>query len=303
MLKCRQIILSLLFCIFLVLTACGNGQTETTVMPPPAEETLPPVVATDKPTDTNVDNTTENNQNDLPNYEVYDVLGTADSIIGTSWDDMLTARKGLTEFSERYRDLVFVNMMPDEKVVYLTFDDGPDSINTVSVMNTLMEYNAEATFFFTGENIEWYGDVVKQVHDNGFTIGLHSYNHPSLIELSAADVQNQLDITNSTLEAITGKRASIMRPPYGDINDDVIETIRGLDERIYLWSLDTLDWAQNDKNEILRNIKENLRPGDIILMHAFTGQTLTPEILPEIIEFIQSQGYQMKALPEPDTRK
>lgn len=295
----RHILPLVIASLFLTLSACGNVQQTEATPPQSVEESAAPIAAVENPPETAVAEVVENSQDNFPDYEIYDVLGTADSIKNTEWDNMLAARKEATVFSERYRDFVFVNMEPDEKVVYLTFDDGPDLINTVSVMNTLIEYNAGATFFFTGENIERYGDVVKQVYDNGFTIGLHSYDHASLPELTEAGVISQLEITNTLLEDITGKRASIMRPPYGDINDTVIETIRTLDERIYMWSLDTLDWAQNDKNEILRNIKENLRPGDIILMHAFVGQSLAPEILPEIIEFIQSQGYQMKALPEP----
>ena len=88
-----------------------------------------------------------------------------------------------------------------------------------------------------------------------------------------------------------------MRPPYGAVEDDEIAIISGMGLITYLWSLDTLDWAQTDASEILRNVKEYLRPGDIILMYAFSGQSRSAAILPEIIEHIMEMGFEIKALP------
>lgn len=239
----------------------------------------------------------KNSFNQQSDFEIYQILGTADSITGLRWKNMLTHRSSSVKLAEKYRNLVFVNMNPNEKSVYLTFDDGPDLTNTKSVMNTLIKYNAKATFFFTGENMKKYKSIVKMVYDNGFKIGIHGYDHTSLASLPHEEIENQLNKTNDILEEITGKRSSLMRPPYGDLNYCAINTIKSLNELIFLWSLDTLDWAQSDKSEILRNIKENLRPGDIILMHTSADKPLTAQILPEIIEYIQSQGYKMEVLP------
>ncbi|WP_312645585.1 polysaccharide deacetylase family protein [Hydrogenoanaerobacterium sp.] len=286
-LKLQKSILPLILSVvLLVLSACGNtGKSERTI-PPKAVPESPSII--------------KKNNNHGSDYEIYDIRGTADSITGVKWENMLAQRSASTEFAKQYRNLVFVNMNPDENTVYLTFDDGPDPTNTVSVMNTLLKYDVGATFFFTGENMRQNNAVVKQVHDNGFAIGLHGYDHTSLVTLPEADVKSQLNNTNDLLEKTIGKRASIMRPPYGDLDDSTIQTIGALNERIYLWSLDTLDWAQKDESEILRNVKENLRPGDIILMHAAAGMPLSAKILPEMIEYIQLQGYEMKALPEPN---
>ena len=231
-------------------------------------------------------------------FEIYSIEGTADSITGDRWERLLNWRKNAIQLAENHRDEVIINKNPVEKIVYLTFDDGPDPVNTVSVINTLKEYNVSATFFFLGENVRYYSDVVKKAFDAGFSIGLHGYSHTSFRDLTSDEIRAELNETNDLIEAITGKRATTMRPPYGAIDDEEIKTISDMDLKIYLWSLDTLDWAQSDANEILRNIKEHLRPGEIILMHAFSGQKLVPVILPSIIEFIKDEGFEIKALPQ-----
>ncbi len=180
----------------------------------------------------------------------------------------------------------------------MTFDDGPDPVNTLAVMKTLVEQDVGATFFLTGENIQKTPSLVKELYDNGFTTGLHGYDHRSLDSLSGAEIADQLNRTNELIVEITGQGSKIMRPPFGALTEDTIAAIKEQKYQIYLWSLDTLDWAQSDKAEILRNIKENLRPGDIILMHATYDQSLTSEILPEVISYIKNQGYELAALPQ-----
>jgi len=228
--------------------------------------------------------------------DVFSIEGTADSITDEKWDRMLVSREEHIRLAGQYRELVLVNMDPAKNVVYLTFDDGPDPVNTVRVINILKEHDVRATFFFTGENMRRHRDVVELAHAAGFSIGLHGYSHISFRDLTEEEIVNELTKSNDLLESITGKRATIMRPPYGAIGHEEIETIRNENLTIYLWSLDTLDWAQDDAGEILRNVQSYLRPGEIILMHAFSGQRLVPEILPSIIEFIQDSGYEMQAL-------
>lgn len=194
-----------------------------------------------------------------------------------------------------------VRKMDDtEKVVYLTFDDGPDAANTVSVMETLLKFDAQATFFFTGRNMENCPEVTKLVYDNGFPIGLHTYNHPSLTRLSAAAIRNELESTNAVLECITGERSAIMRPPNGALNDAVRSVIAQAGYTAYLWSIDPKDWSPgNDNSLVMQNIKQNLHPGAIILLHSSSGQKRASQILPELLDYLDTQGYKTKALPDP----
>jgi peptidoglycan/xylan/chitin deacetylase (PgdA/CDA1 family) len=230
-------------------------------------------------------------------YELYPIKGDAVSITGTKLKNLIAWRKNAVNFAEKNRSSVIVNMNPAEKVIYLTFDDGPDSVNTIKVMNILKKYGVSGTFFFTGEGMKKRKTVVKQVHDSGFPIGLHGYDHTSMQKLTKDGIIADLNKTNDVLEEITGVRTTIMRPPYGDIGDKSIETISAQNLLIYLWSIDTLDWAAASSSEILQNVKKYLRPGDIILMHSYTWNTKTVNALPAIIEFIQEMGYEMRALP------
>jgi peptidoglycan/xylan/chitin deacetylase (PgdA/CDA1 family) len=224
-------------------------------------------------------------------------MGTAASVTGTRWANMSAWREGAATLAGEYRGILVVNMDPAENAVYLTFDDGPDPVNTVRVLRTLKEYGVPATFFFTGENIRRFPGVVRQTHEAGFAIGLHGYGHANMQRLTADEIAAELNETNDLLERITGVRATHMRPPYGAVGPEEIAAIHAMGLTIYLWSLDTLDWAQTDADEITRNVEEYLRPGDIILMHAFSGQWRSAEALPRIIEFILEQGYEIRNLP------
>jgi len=232
----------------------------------------------------------------VEDFEIYSIEGTADSLTGRDWERMVAWRNNATLLAGLHRDSVIINMDPSENVVYLTFDDGPDSRNTVSVIDILLEYDVSATFFFTGENIRRNEDVVKKAFDAGFPIGLHGYSHTSFLNMTSDDIIAELNETNDLLEAITGERSAIMRPPYGAMGEEEIGIINSLDLMIYLWSLDTLDWTQRDATDILQNIKEFLRPGEIILLHNHSGRHMVPDILPSIIEFIRDEGFEMRAL-------
>ena len=229
-------------------------------------------------------------------FEIYEIKGTAASLTGIRWDSMRAWRENARHLADLHRGVVFVNKDPADSVVFLTFDDGPDPVNTVSVINTLKEYGVSGTFFFTRENIRRFPDVVRMTYEAGFPIGLHSYSHPHFTNLSAEEIIDELNRTNDELERITGSRATIMRPPYGSLDEREIAIINEMDLAIYLWSLDTLDWAQSDANEILRNVQDYLRPGEIILMHAFSGQAMSAAVLPQMIEFILEMGFEIKGL-------
>jgi len=293
--------------VLLLLTACDAEPQETPVLPEePVVQISTPVPQEDEEERDIIEVFEVEEDIELPEveeeiedviFEIYSIEGTADSMTGDRWERMLAWREDAVLLAGQYRDTVFVNMDPAENVVFLTFDDGPDPVNTVKVINTLIEYDVGATFFFTGENIRRHGEVVRQAYNAGFSIGLHGYSHTSMLALTGDEIIAELNETNDLLEAITGTRSTIVRPPYGAMGHEEIEVMKLLDLEIYLWSLDTLDWAQESASEILRNIKEHLRPGEIILMHAFSGQRMVPEILPSIIEFIRDEGYEIRALP------
>ncbi|MEA5003773.1 MAG: polysaccharide deacetylase family protein, partial [Christensenella sp.] len=127
----------------------------------------------------------------------------------------------------------------NDKVVALTFDDGPGPY-TEKLLDILKDNGVVATFFVLGENVERYPDIVKRAYEEGNEIGTHSWNHKDLKKLSLDGImQDQYGKANDAIEAATGLRALIDRPPYGSMTEELAEQI-GREQ--VLWSVDPLDW-------------------------------------------------------------
>lgn len=184
---------------------------------------------------------------------------------------------------------VIVNGDPDVKSVALTFDDAPDENNTYKLLDILKDHDVKAAFFMIGgtmkdDNIT----VVKLTYDQGHLVLNHSFNHPRMTNLNTDDMNLQLTRASETIESITGQYPILFRPPYGSINADVVDTINTHDMTTVLWSLDSLDWTLQDPEAVIQNVTNNVRNGDIILMHR---NRVSVGALPKIIENLKEKGY------------
>ena len=173
-------------------------------------------------------------------------------------------------------------------MVALTFDDGPHSRNTDDIVNIFSKYNAHATFFMLGSNVVKYPDVVKRVYDAGHEIGIHTWNHKELTKLSSDEVKNEVNNTATEIEKITGKRPTLVRPPYGSINENVKNSI---DNPLILWNIDSLDWKSRDKEKIVPLVVNNVQDGDIILLHDIHSTTIPA--VEEILKYLIENDYQV----------
>ena len=173
-------------------------------------------------------------------------------------------------------------------MVALTFDDGPHSKNTDDILNILSKYNAYATFFMLGSNAEKYPDVVKRVFDAGNEIGIHTWSHKELTKLSSDEIKKEVDNTASKIEKITGKRPTLVRPPYGSINENVKNTI---DNPLILWNVDSLDWKSRDKEKIVPLVLNDVQDEDIILLHDIHSTTVPA--VEEILKYLVENDYQV----------
>ena len=184
---------------------------------------------------------------------------------------------------------VIVNGDPDVKSVALTFDDAPDENNTYKLLDILKDHDVKAAFFMIGgtmkdDNVT----VVKLTYDQGHLVLNHSFNHPRMTNLNTNDMDLQLTRTSETIESITGQYPILFRPPYGSINADVVDTINTHDMTTVLWSLDSLDWTLQDPEAVIQNVTNNVRNGDIILMHR---NRVSVAALPRVIEILKEKGY------------
>lgn len=175
------------------------------------------------------------------------------------------------------------------KCVALTFDDGPGA-HTERLLDMLKKHKAKATFFVLGQNVKANPGVVKRAVVEGHQVGNHSWAHPSLTKLSAASIHEQIARTSAAVKDATGRGTDSVRPPYGAINKNVRAALANEpDAHVILWSVDTLDWKHHSPAKTLAAVKEQTRPGGIILMHDIHKTSV--DAVPSVIEYLQSQGY------------
>lgn len=193
------------------------------------------------------------------------------------------------EYNEIFKYYVDKN----KKMVAITFDDGPHSSNTEQILKILGDNNARATFFMLGQNVTYYPEIVKKVHEQGNEIASHTWNHPQLTKLSEAEIKKQIQDTSDAIYNITGTRPKLVRPPYGAINSTVKATI---EEPLILWNIDSLDWKSRDENQIVPLVMNSVQDGDIILLHDIHATTVPA--VKRIVEQLKAQDYQMVTVSE-----
>lgn len=178
------------------------------------------------------------------------------------------------------------------KAVALTFDDGPSSF-TGRLLDCLESNHAKATFFMTGTEIASFPDEVKRMKELGCELGNHTYDHTDLTTLSIEEISSEISKVDMQLLELTGQGATVVRPPYGSLNDTVRSTIG---TPMILWSIDTLDWKTQDPDSIVKEVTDHVKDGSIILMHDIFSTTVdAAEILiPKLIE----DGYELLTIHE-----
>ena len=180
------------------------------------------------------------------------------------------------------------------KVAFLTFDDGPSQAVTPLILDLLKEENIKATFFVLCSRISGYSDIVRREAELGMEIGNHSYSHSKLNSLSRADIVSQKNQTDSAVKNITGTNTTVFRPPYGSSNQTVSEVFN---MPVILWSIDTLDWKTRNTQSTIDAVMNNVKDGDIILMHDIYEATanaavqLIPMLIDDSSAFITNQSH------------
>lgn len=177
---------------------------------------------------------------------------------------------------------------PNKKYISLTFDDGPNPITTPRLLTILREKNVKASFFMLGQNIVTNPELVRQVADEGHSIGSHSYSHPNLTTLAPEDIKTQVQATDQAIAAATGKIPTDFRPPYGAVDRTSAEII---DRPIIQWSVDSEDWKTKDTPKIIKRVMKTSYNNSIILMHDIYPETI--DAVPQIIDDLRNEGYEI----------
>lgn len=178
-----------------------------------------------------------------------------------------------------------------DKVCAISFDAAWGNEQTDTLLDILDENKVKTTFFLVGDWVKKYPDSVKKIAEKGHDIGNHSSTHPYMTQLSSAKMTKELTDCNNEVKKLTGKTPTLFRPPYGDYNNDVVETVNSLSMYCVQWNIDSLDWKDPSPERIVQNCVSKLEPGSIILLH--NGAANTPKALQRLIEAIKTKGYKI----------
>ena len=179
----------------------------------------------------------------------------------------------------------------EDKVISVTFDASWGGDKTMAILDLLDQYNAKATFFLVGIWVDKYPELVQEIARRGHEIGNHSDSHAHFTQISDAQIRQELKDCSDKIEALTGTRPTLFRPPYGDYNSKVITVVRDAGYEAVQWSIDSLDWKNRGVNDLVKRATNNVQKGDIILFH--NDSQYIVEALPAILQHYQAQGFTM----------
>jgi peptidoglycan/xylan/chitin deacetylase (PgdA/CDA1 family) len=192
----------------------------------------------------------------------------------------------------------------EEKILYLTFDDGPHPKATPFVLDQLKQYNAKATFFCIGKNVAEQSEIYRRIFDEGHKVGNHTFNH-----LNGWKTNNKIYIRD-IFEASKYIDSDLFRPPYGKITKFQVGVLTGIEEevrstdnsnfrfKIIMWSILSGDFdIKISHQRCLENVILNAKPGDIIVFHDSTkAWDRMSFALPKVLDHFSKQGYHFNAL-------
>ncbi|MCF7809374.1 polysaccharide deacetylase family protein [bacterium] len=195
--------------------------------------------------------------------------------------------------------VIFPNVISrgDPDGIYLTFDDGPDPVNTTKLLSILNEYNCKATFFVIGTQADQYPDIIKQTYEAGHTVASHSYDHRSLVWAGRETVLDQINRSIGAISDAGLCNSRLFRPPYGRIGLPLLSVVKSLNMQIVLWSLSAGDYRPIQPKLLVERIVKKVKPGDIVLLHDkgnYVDNML--EALPGILRTLLDKGMSFKAL-------
>lgn len=183
----------------------------------------------------------------------------------------------------------------NEKVVALTFDDGPDPVDTPVILDILKEKNVRATFFILGQAAQDNPNLLRRLVKEGHEIGNHSFKH----DYQQSHLLEEMDLTDQEVFAATGTHTYYYRPPGGFVSKSQLAAIKKNGHVVALWSVDSKDWRNPGVNQIVNNVTKNVFPGAIILMHdGGYHRAQTVKALGSIIDALREQGYRLATLSE-----
>ena len=189
----------------------------------------------------------------------------------------------------------------EQKILYLTFDDGPNPEITPWVLNILKEFQAKATFFCVGENVTTYSDIFQQILKEGHHIGNHTYNHLKGWQTSEKAYLENVHLAEKAIlkhSKPTSETHKLFRPPYGKILPGQIKKLQELGYKIVMWDVISGDFdVQLSAEACYQNVIKNCSSGSIVVFHdSIKAAKKLKEVLPGILKYYQEKGFEFRAV-------
>jgi peptidoglycan-N-acetylglucosamine deacetylase len=197
------------------------------------------------------------------------------------------------------KTLYKVEIPNNEKVIALTFDDGPWQETTPKMLDILKQNDVKATFFLVGTALQENPDIAKQVVSEGHAIANHTFHH-WYKQMDTATAKSEIDRTADLIYKTTGVKTTLFRPPGGYLNNGLASYAKSQNYTVVMWSQTSADTDPKAKYQVfVKNVLRDAKPGGIVLMHDGGGdRRRTVQALPGIIQGLREKGYRFVTVPE-----
>lgn len=182
------------------------------------------------------------------------------------------------------------NVDRNDNKIALTFDVAWENSNTEQLIEILDEYDAEATFFITGDWCDRYPEDVKMFYDADHEIQNHSNEHPHVEGINVNDLISDTKECSRKIEMITGEAPTLYRAPYGEYDDSLITTVEGMGMKVIQWDVDSVDWKEPSPQDIINKVVSGTKSGSILLFH--NDLENTTKALPELLKQLKDKGFE-----------
>jgi peptidoglycan-N-acetylglucosamine deacetylase len=182
-----------------------------------------------------------------------------------------------------------------EKIVAITFDDGPQLKHTPQILDILKQQAVPAAFFCIGRNIPDNEELLQRIDEEGHVVGNHSYSHHFWFDMfGAKQMLAELKSVDDTVENVIGKRPRLFRPPYGVTNPNVRRAVQRGKYIPVGWNIRSLDTVAKQPEDVMKRITPLIKPGAVILLH--DSMEVTLQALPALIAYIRKEGYRIERI-------
>lgn len=217
-----------------------------------------------------------------------------------TWQQEAKAKGLAYSVPQRFQGVTIAEakLSQNQKVIALTFDDGPWTGSTAQVLDILKKNNIKGTFFIVGQMLKQHPELGVRIVTEGHVIANHTWTHryhSMNPQVAAYEVESTSDLIYQT----TGVKTTLFRPPGGMMNNGVAAYARNQKYTIVMWSADSLDYSRPALSRLISNVTRASKPGGIVLLHDGGGnRSRTVQALPQIIDYFKKQGYSFVTIPE-----